>query len=192
MNLRTLSVFAIVACVGAANAAITFSNFVYDSTVFPTAPVASGNALTWLPSGSQAAVGDPSGLPRNKTISFTYDVLSTDSLIASNTTAQRFLAGSGTATFTQTVYELDGAGSVLGILGTVTGTNASNAVSFAHGATHVRIDNQFVLDAPATTAFDLASLSLVNQNVTPVPEPATWAALGMGLTAIVRRRRARV
>ncbi|GEM_PF-4297572 len=167
------------------SAAVTFSNFVYDPSIFTSDPVVSGNALTWFPTDA-ASAGDLSA-SSSQTVNFSYDAFSAGGLGSSFTLGQTFLLGSGAFSFTQKVYALDAAGNVTKILGTISSASETNLLTFSPSQ-RIRVESSFVLNAPDGTDLDISSLSLVNQNVQAVPSPAALASFGLGALGTLRRR----
>lgn len=106
------------------------------------------------------------------------------------------LSGSGTVFFNERIYELDGLGNEIGLIGQVSHTFVPNGatswsgnINFSRTVERFRAKKYFELAAFDTADFDLASIGVVNQNVQVVPEPATMAAVGLGVAALIRRRK---
>lgn len=62
-----------------------------------------------------------------------------------------------------------------------------DTIHFDRPSSHIKVKKTFSLFAEDTDAFDVAQISLVEQNF--VPEPATLLAIGAGLAALAARRR---
>lgn len=106
------------------------------------------------------------------------------------------LSGSGTVFFNEQIFELDGLGNEIGLIGQVShtfvpsgSTSWSGSINFSRTVERFRAKKYFELAASDTVDFDLASIGVVNQNVQVVPEPATMAAVSLGIAALVRRRK---
>lgn len=179
--------------------AITFSNVTIqapplsDNSTFST----SGNSISFfLPN---AIVGDPVDPLRTGNLNIQYDVLSPAPAVAAEVGVNLgvALAGSGWISFLEQVYELDGLGNEIGgPIGQIShtflpggATNWSGTITFDRQVERFRAKKFFNLSAVDTVDFDLAAIGLVNQNIQVVPEPATMAALGLGVAALLRRKR---
>lgn len=63
-------------------------------------------------------------------------------------------------------------------------------LDFLRPSTHIKVKKEiFLIAEPNTNALDFARVSLVEQGLNVVPEPASMAALGLGLAAVASRRR---
>lgn len=106
----------------------------------------------------------------------------------------------GRITWTETIEDLDQNAQIIGFssgmfLGAsyTGGANGnisfSNSIPLSHASSHIKVKKTFTLDVggqppPSSTQ---ASLTLIKQTL--VPEPATFAALALGLGALVARQR---
>lgn len=108
--------------------------------------------------------------------------------------------GSGTVYFTEQIIALDSNGNELpGVIGSISHVFTSNSspvwsgqINFSQTVTNFRAKKSFTLVAPDLTpgvVNDLAAVAIVNQNIQVVPEPATMTALGLGIAAMLRKRR---
>ena len=108
--------------------------------------------------------------------------------------------GSGTLTFTETVFELDTNGNVIGspigsasqLFDANSNQTWSTTIVFDHLVQNLRVEKSFSLDATSDTpALDLARVVLVDQSIQVVPEPANLCALALGAigTLACRRRK---
>ncbi|MCC7433585.1 MAG: PEP-CTERM sorting domain-containing protein [Methanoregulaceae archaeon] len=180
-------------------AAITFSNVTFqapplsDGATFNT----SGNSISFfVPS---AIVGDPVDPLRAGVLTIEYDVFTAAPAYAAQVGVNLgvALAGSGMVSFLEQVYEINSLGNEIGgPIGTAShtfnpggATNWNGTITFDRQVERFRAKKFFELSAVDTVDFDLAAIGLVNQNVQVVPEPATLAALGIGVTALLRRKR---
>lgn len=157
-----------------------------------------GNAISFsLPN---AIVGDPVAPLRAGTLNIQYDALTPGPAIANQVGINlgTALAGSGTIFFQEQVFELDAlgnevAGGPIGVISHVfaPGGNTlwSGTITFDRSVERLRAKKFFTLSAVDTEVLDLAAVGIVNQNIHVVPEPATLAVVGIGIAALIRRRR---
>ena len=188
--------------------ATVFSNITYGpgplNAGITSTPL--GNSISFfLPN---AAVGD--GLPSNSgVVQIQYDASGPAAfgadIVGVNSTSLDAILGNGTIAFTEQIFKLDGfgneVGGPIGSWSTVWDANSplsafSHAITFSQAATNIRAKKTFTLTAGSSEdgreedggGPNLAALSIVNQNLTPVPEPASIAVIGMGLAGLLRRR----
>lgn len=198
MNFKLASVVCAFAVAGTASA-ITFS-FVdiqapplSDGSSFST----SGNSISFfLPN---AIVGDPVDPIRAGNLNIQYDAYSAAPMIANEVGVNLgvAIAGSGTIFFQEQIFELDGLGNEIGgPIGVINHTfnpgdptNWSGTITFTHAVERFRAKKFFSLSATDTVDFDMAAIGIVNQNIQVVPEPATMAVVGLGVAALLRRRK---
>jgi hypothetical protein len=64
-------------------------------------------------------------------------------------------------------------------------------LDFSMGVTQFKVKKTFDIDIAGQTlpSDSIATVSLIEQNLTPVPEPASIVAMGLGAAALLRRRR---
>jgi hypothetical protein len=198
-RLVAISAFAAFA---AASQAITFSNVIIQSP-----PLSDGSS--WTPLGNSisfftpnAVVGDSTDPLRSGVLNIQYDAtnfgggqLTADTL--SVTLGSVVLGPQSSVFFTEVVMELDANGNEVG---TPLGTSShlflpnespvfNDTIIFNRPVFAIRAKKSFVLSAPATEFVDLAAVTIVNQSIHVVPEPATLAALGIGAAGLLARRR---
>jgi len=198
MQYKIASIVFGLAVAGSASA-ITFSNVTIqapplsDGATFNT----SGNSISFfLPN---AIVGDPVDPLRAGNVNIQYDAFSAAPAMAAEVGVNLgvALSGSGTVSFLEQVFELDAIGNEIGgPIGTVNhvflpggATNWNGTITFDRQVERFRSKKFFNLSAIDTVDFDLAAIGLVNQNIQVVPEPASMAAIGLGLAALLRRKR---
>ncbi len=202
---RFLSIAALAALTAASQAAVTFSNFHYGPGAivagFDTSLTINGNSLLWQPGNATVAEGVVLGQASPVlTIAIAYDAASTlpvTSIFGSASSfSQGFVGGSGLIQFKEDIFALDANGNEAGYLGGVTQSTALNGnldpvtIPLSSTATSIRVKKSFVLTAFNTSAAaDFATLAQVNQSVNVVPEPASFAALGLGAFGLLRRRK---
>lgn len=140
-----------------------------------------------------AVVGDFQPV-RQGVITLTYEATSSDPLSGMSYSLLGGVSGSGLIQFSEVVEDMVNPG-IIGTAGPFTITNNSQlpfntTFEFSRTSTHIKVKKDFFLIAePNTEVLDLARISLVEQNLQAVPEPTSMAAIGIGLAAIVARRR---
>lgn len=198
-TLKFISIGIALCTVTAAHAA-SFSNIIVEAP-----PLSVG--ATWTSLGNSvsfflpnAIVGDPVHPLRAGTLNIQYDAHTPGPAVANEVGINlgAALAGSGTIFFQEQIFELDSlgnevSGGPIGVISHVFNpggpTNWSGTINFSRAVERMRAKKFFTLSATDTVGFDLASIGQVNQNIQVVPEPATMAALGVGVAALMRRRK---
>lgn len=197
---RMATLATLVAVAGVANA-VTFSNVSISAAPLSnfSSYWSSGNAISFFT--PMAVVSDATAPMRTGNLTIQYDADSSSMMVANvvGVALGTALQGSGTVAFTESIYNLDcNTNTVTGLIGFdsytfVAGgpTVYSNTISLTQSTQCIRVVKTFALSALDTPVNDLAALAVVNQNIqtSPVPEPATFAALGLGVVAVMRRRR---
>lgn len=200
---RWVAVAVLAACVGSAHALI------YSGLVSTGDPLLKGQAGTeFLTIGGPATTAAAPPLidffpsnyfnkaPGSITRSFSYDV-STAAGPASNGLGlvfQGVVSGSGSASYIVTVNAIGGGNPVIasGTFNTTPGPGTSYSITgnlaFSTAVNNYRVTVQSTLSV-APTAPGFVGTSLFEFNHQPVPEPATLAAMGLGVAAFIRRRR---
>lgn len=155
-----------------------------------------GNSISFfLPN---AIVGDAVDPLRFGNLTIQYDALTPAPAVASEVGINLgvALSGSGTVFFNEQIFELDSLGNEIGMIGQVShtflpgqATSWSGTIDFSRTVERFRARKYFELGAANTADFDLAAIGIVNQNIQVVPEPATMAAVGLGVAALLRRRK---
>jgi hypothetical protein len=112
-------------------------------------------------------------------------------LVSMNLGVLGALSGSGTIIFTETVEDLV----TPGVIATYSVTLDENsdlphnaAIEFDRATTKIRVQKTLTLQAFDTDASDLANVSLIEQRLLEVPEPAAGVALVAGALSLFRRR----
>ncbi len=199
MNLRFSFIFAGLAAVAVASAS-SFSNVTVQAPPLSTGSTwtALGNSISFfLPN---AIVGDPVAPLRAGTLSIQYDAVTPGPAYANEVGINlgAALSGSGRIFFQEQIFELDNLGNEVsgGPVGVISHTfnpgdptNWSGTINFSRTVERFRAKKFFTLSATDTADFDLAALGIVNQNIQVVPEPATMAVVGLGVAALMRRRK---
>lgn len=185
-------------------AAAVGSATIFSNVGIQSPPLSNGATFTTLGNSisfnlPNAIVGDPVAPLRAGTLNIQYDAFTPGPAIANQVGINlgTALSGSGTIYFQEQVFELDAfgnevAGGPIGVISHVFSPGGdtfwSGTITFDRAVERLRAKKFFTLAAVDTDAFDLAAVGLVNQNIQVVPEPATLAAIGVGLAALLRRR----
>lgn len=182
--------------VGVANA-ITFSNFSITGQT-----VGLLNVDHFINTGvddvdvtfNQAIVGD--SLPfRQDTIVITFEAKDAMPIKSVGFSFTNVLLGSGLINYQEIVEDFAGSGIIASYSHPVVyapGGPQFGTIVFDRPSTHIKVKKTFFLFAPDSTdvkVFDLAGIGLVEQKFELVPEPASMAALGVGVAALIARRR---
>lgn len=213
--LRSALISVAFAAAVAAHATVTFSNITFSgSNTLPSGTLTSGasvttlgNALTFSTPNARVGIGAATGITDGLVL-LQYDAkVNGGGAVGSvawsvDTLIQGFLLGSGTLSFTEDVIELDSLGNEINPstpIGHLSTTWTSSTPGGIWGGTinlskqvaQIRVKKSFYLDASidSPAPLDRSVLGQVNQSINVVPEPGTWAALGLGAAALLRRRR---
>lgn len=213
MNKFVLTAALVVGASFASAQNIVFYNYIFSGgplSVGITPSVVSGgtaNAITFQT--PNAHVGDNSGSPagslRSGSLSIQYDAATTTGDMYENEVGVNLgglILGSGQIGFREDVFEIDAMGNELSMLGSVQVTFDANnnpgpnvtwndVIDFTHNVRRIRAKKYFDLTAINTQFLDISKISFVNQSPHVVPEPTTMAALGLGVAALLRRKRSR-
>ena len=199
--------FALVSLIGAsalAAQAITFSNVQIQSPPLSNGSSWSsiGNSISFFT--PNARVGDATDPLRGGTLNIQYDAtnfggpaMTANALTV--TLGASVLGALSSVDFIETILEIDANGNEIGApLGSSThlfvenGSSTFNdVITFSRPVFAFRAKKSFALDAPVTQAIDLAAVTINNQSVQVVPEPATIGALALGALGVISRRRRR-
>jgi hypothetical protein len=144
---------------------------------------------------TQALVGDPVDPLRSGNITISYIAESTAGLVQDSLTLSVLgaLSGSGTIELSEMVEDLNNPGTILSTHNATLTQNSqlphTAVLNFSTPSTRIQVTKQLELTAVVTPADDFAQVSLIEQTLHEVPEPATVAFLALGLFAFMRRRR---
>lgn len=191
-----------------ANAQVVYSNVNATYTLNPA-----GGSFNWtaIPNGAEQTidfvgmspafkVGAGTGFSTGTSI-ISYDVTAVNPVGSLSMVLQGNVIDFGRITYTTTVTS--GSTTLATFTGTILGDSYTGGVdgaftlplnlSFSAGSSSFTVTNSFSLDinGQSLPSTSIATLGLVEQNLRPVPEPATLSALGLGALALIRRRRMR-
>jgi len=180
--------------------AVTFDNVIITAPPLSTGATFAGLGNTISFFTPSALVGDPVAPLRSGLLSIQYDahVGANDGPLGSVTNdTVGVVLGSGTITFSEDIFEIDGLGNEIGgpiahIQGSYDATSATpwdETAAFSRSALNIRAKKVYLLTAEDTRALDLAAVGIINQHFESVPEPASFAVLGIGIVAIIKRRK---
>lgn len=180
------------AAVAPAGASITFSNIVIGgSLALPNSVVTGSQSIDFI--FDDATVGDIVDPRRSGDIQITYEATSSVGLVQDQLVLSVLgaLSGSGVIVFNETVEDLNNPG-IIASYGVTLNSNDqlphAATLNFSRTSNHVRVTKSIRLNAPATDAFDLSNVSLIEQTFREVPEPSALALLALGGLSLLRRR----
>lgn len=206
MKLRTVLPVIVGGACAVANAQVTFSNI---SATYSLTP--GSGTINWIVNGNGPAmtidfmqnapafkVGDSTTFSTG-TSRITFDVTSAVPIFGIDLLIQGNVQDFGRVQFSESAS--DGSGALGSVSSSVLGASWAGGVNGAFTNTYHIAFNRGVTSFSVVKGFDLdingqglpsssvAGVSLVEQNMSPVPEPASLAALGFGAAALLRRRR---
>ncbi len=137
-----------------------------------------------------ASVGDL-GPSTSGSITIQYDFSDANAVDLNTLFVLGALDGNGTISISETIVDLNTnatIGSFNGIINNSSQLPFSTPVALLPPSNNIRVTKVFNLNAPNGNNFDYAAVSLIEQRLRVVPEPATLTALGIGLVAALRKR----
>ncbi len=181
--------------VAAANAQVIFSNVTIGGSLSAGATFVTGPTYIDFLTPS-ARVGDTEPV-RSGNISILYDAETFVPMIANDLLLNVLgaLSGSGKIFLNEVIEDISNPQLpvVIGQHNAVLDQNSqlpyTHRIVFDHASRLIRVKKEFTLVAPDTQAFDFASVGLIQQTISLVPEPGTLLAIGAGLSALALRRR---
>lgn len=196
---KFIAVLGALAVGAASQAAITFSNV---NMVFN--PVATGVGSSFVTGATDIDfftpnffVGDGAfGPARVASLTITYEATSDQAMILDQMILSILggVSGSGQIIFSEVIEDMVNPG-IIGVLPQTVVNNPNQLpwsanIVFSRPSTHIKVKKDFLIAAePDTQALDFARVGLIEQNLVVVPEPATLVVAGVGLAAMMRRRR---
>jgi hypothetical protein len=140
-----------------------------------------------------ATVGDPTDPRRDGDLVISYEAENATAIGLDTMSLQVLgaLQGSGTITFEETIEDLINPGTIASY-SVVLDDNSElphvAVIPFDRPSTRIRVEKTLTLEAFDTDAFDMANVSLIEQRLYEVPEPAAVVALVLGTLPLLRRR----
>jgi hypothetical protein len=165
---------------------------------FNVAPNTSAMTIDFIPTAPAFKVGDSTGFSSGVgtiiyTVSSAVPIFGIDLVIQGNVQQWGQIHWTETAESGSTnLGSISGSWQGSSYSGGVDGAFTQTAhLTFSQGVTEFKVKKTFDLDIAGQTlpSQSEATLSFVEQNMTPVPEPASMVALGLGAAALLRRRR---
>lgn len=156
--------------------------------------------IDFVPGNPAFKVGDSTGFPSG-TAAIIYNVTSTVAVTGIDLIFQGQVFDFGHIEFTE--FAEDSIGSLGSISGSVRGASFSGGangsytqtmtLNFSRPVFSFKVKKTFDMDISNQTlpSSSIASIGLIEQNMRTVPEPASMAALALGIGAIAARRRKR-
>lgn len=195
---RALGLATIIVATASAQA-VTFSDVSYSSSPLldQASDLAIGNSISFFT--PKAIVGD-SGTDGLRSGAFTieYSAQADSGMCAVQAvvTLGEIVLGSATIDFTEDVYRLNPDDTLGPLLATVSTSFVATSfgtwthtLNLSECADRIRVIKSFDMNAPESPDIDFGAITIINQNLTLVPEPATMSALAIGAVALLRRRR---
>jgi hypothetical protein len=143
---------------------------------------------------NKAQVGD--NLPRDfGVINITFEAMADQAIVLDQVTitATALLLGSGNMRFTEIVEDVVNPGIIANLTVDLDASNNggfSKDLVFSRQSNHIKVKKTIYLDAPnVQNQFDRAGVGLVEQKLKCVPEPISMVSMGIGVAALVARKR---
>lgn len=196
ISMRCLITVGVLAIALAAQAQVVFSAVTISGSLSSGASFTTGPTFIDF-TFPNARVGDGEAA-RSGNISIQYNAATNQPMIANDILLSVLgaLSGTGQIFFNEVVEDLSNPNNPV-IIAThnVLLTNNSQLpythhLVFSQPSPFIRVKKELTLTAnPDTQSFDFAAVGLVQQTISMVPEPASLAALGLGLAGVAALRR---
>ncbi len=207
MSAKALLISVLAAGAVAAQAQVVFSNISASYTLNPgpstfawqTFPDSTAGIIDFVSTADPFKVGAGTGYSTG-TSTVSYSVTSTLPITSITMVLQGSVFHSGGVNYLTTVS--DNVGSLGSVSGLIQGSDFGGVdgaftlpltINFSRAVTSFDVQNMFAIDINGNSlpSESIASIGLIEQNMrTTVPEPASLAAIGLGLAAFLRKRRA--